>query len=172
MKPRRGRICEGRANPKGISYLYVANNSATAIAESRPWVGAHVSIARLKIMRDLRIVTCISNHLRRAYLKEPDAPERERAVWKAIDRAFSEPVTTDDETADYAPTQLLAEFFRNHGLDGVSYRSSLGEGHNLALFDLDSARVVGCSVQEIRSVKYECTDDQEEYAMDTDDDGE
>ncbi len=35
---------EGRINPHGISYLYLANSGETAIAEARPWVGAEVSV--------------------------------------------------------------------------------------------------------------------------------
>jgi hypothetical protein len=41
------------------------------------------------------------------------------AVWKDIDRALAQPVTDDHDTADYVPTQVLAEAFREHGFDGV-----------------------------------------------------
>ena len=37
----------GRANPRGIPYLYLANDQLTAISEVRPWVGCYVSIATL-----------------------------------------------------------------------------------------------------------------------------
>ena len=46
MKPPRDRGREGRANPKGISYLYLATHRDTAIAEVRPWVGSYVSAAQ------------------------------------------------------------------------------------------------------------------------------
>jgi hypothetical protein len=113
MKPRANRALEGRSNPKGIPYLYVATEQETAIAEVRPWVGALVSAAHLESTRELRLLNCTSDdHRTMIYFAEPDAPERERAVWKDIDRAFSRPVSVQDDTADYAPTQILAELFR------------------------------------------------------------
>src|SRR5258706_9457584 len=38
----------GRANPNGISYLYAADEEATAIAEVRPYLGAKVSVAKME----------------------------------------------------------------------------------------------------------------------------
>jgi hypothetical protein len=87
------------------------------------------------------------------YLREPEPEERERAVWRDIDRAFSRPVTRCDDTADYAPTQILAELFRENGLDGVAYGSSLGKGHNIGLFDVEAAAPENCGLVQIRAVK-------------------
>ena len=113
------------------------------MGECRPWVGALVSVSQVKTSRDLRIVNCTSEEKGSLiFFKEPPPQEREEAVWRDIDRAFAEPVTRADDIADYAPTQILAELFRESGLDGIGYRSALGTGHNLALFDLDSADVI------------------------------
>ena len=48
----------GRANPPGIPFLYLANNRETAIAETRPWIGASVSLGRFEPERDLNIIAC------------------------------------------------------------------------------------------------------------------
>jgi len=45
MRPRQGRATEGRANPKGISVLYLASRKDTAMYEVRPWEGSFVSCA-------------------------------------------------------------------------------------------------------------------------------
>ena len=66
--------------------------------------------------------------------------------------ANSRPVNPSDHHADYAPTQVLADEFKALGLDGVMYRSALGEGFNLALFDLDAAVLVRCGIFETRGV--------------------
>lgn len=135
--------------------MYVATHLETAVAEVRPWQGAYVSVAQLETARELRIINCTTEHPRtRIYFAEPDAPTRELEVWKDIDEAFAWPVTAEDDRAEYAHTQLLAEVFKESGLDGVAYRSSLGEGHNIALFDLNSANIVNRSLREITSVKY------------------
>lgn len=156
MKPLRDRAREGRANPKGIPYLYLATHQDTAMAEVRPWMGSYVSVAQFVLERDVRVVDCMASDRRLIlYSQEPDPGERERAVWRDIDRGFSQPVTSGDDTADYVPTQIIAEFFRANGLDGVAYGSALGEGHNVVLFDLEAASPVTCGLIEIRGVKFD-----------------
>lgn len=161
MKPKRDRAKEGRANPKGIPYLYTASRRETAIAEARPRIGAYISIAEFTVVKPLTIVNCTSTAaFSPLYLKEPGPSEREAANWKAIDDAFSRLVTPDDHLADYVPTQILAEAFRHAGLHGVAYRSSLGAPHNIVLFDLDAAVVsqrILCRVQSLNLV----TEDQQ-----------
>ena len=39
----------GRANPRGISYLYCATDEPTCIAEIRPWKGAKVTVAHIVV---------------------------------------------------------------------------------------------------------------------------
>jgi hypothetical protein len=164
MKPLRDRGREGRANPKGISYLYLATHRETAIAEVRPWVGSYVSAAQFMLKRDIRIVDCVAtSHRLIIYSDEPNPQEREREVWQDLDRGFSEPVTSADDTADYVPTQIIAEFFRANGFDGIAYGSALGEGHNVALFDLNAATVSGCGLFEIRGVKFDVNEAANPY---------
>lgn len=157
MKPLRDRASEGRVNPKGLPCLYVASNARTALSEVRPWLGALVTVSSLRITRPLRIVDCSHRHSpTRIYLKEPDVAGRIEAVWADINSAFSEPATRDESTADYVPTQILAELFRDLGYDGVVYRSAFGEdGFNIALFDLDAAEVQSCVLKEVTQMTYD-----------------
>lgn len=153
MKPSLFEAMEGRANPKGIPCLYTASHRDTAIAEVRPWVGAHVSLATLRTKQPLRILNCSSaNPGYPFWLDEPASAEREEANWQLIAQAFSQPVTRNDLLADYAPTQILAETFRQAGFDGIAYHSALGPGHSLAIFDLNSADVVRCQLFRVKSV--------------------
>ena len=48
-----------------------------------------------------------------------------------------------------ATTQVLAELFRENGVDGIRYRSAVGIGHNLALFDLGCADVISGQLYKI-----------------------
>ncbi len=164
MKPLRDRAFEGRANAKGIAYLYAATHQQTAIAEVRPWVGGFVSVAQLRITRDLRVMDCSTDdHRMKIYLDEPPPEERQSAVWRDIDRAFSEPVTASDDVASYAATQILAEAFRQQGFDGIGYRSALGPGHNVAFFDPDVADVINCSLVTIKRLTVEYTEASNPY---------
>ena len=158
MKPLRNSAREGRVNPKAIPFLYLATDKETAMAEVRPWIKSYVSVGLFKILRDLVLVNCSVEHATHAwlgYMHEPDPPEREKVVWADIDRAFSQPMTTDESSADYAPTQILAEAFRSHGYDGVVYKSLLGKGFNVALFDLDAADLVNCFLYQVKSLTFE-----------------
>ena len=86
MKPLPFRAFEGRANPKGIPCLYVATSIATAVGECRPWVGALVSVSQVKTIA--RIEDCTSDEKGgRIHFQEPSPEERERKVWKGIDRS-------------------------------------------------------------------------------------
>lgn len=157
MKPLLGRATEGRANPKGIPVLYLSTRRKTAMSEVRPWLGSMVSCARFRITRSLRIVN-FSVHQDCGfvvYFKEPDASKREDAVWKHIDRSFSEPTTSADDTADYVPTQLIAELFKSEGYDGIAYKSAFGKkGYNIILFDPAVAELTHCTLFEASSLKF------------------
>jgi hypothetical protein len=140
-----GQSSEGRTNPNGIPFLYTATNEHIAISEVKPSPGDFVTVAGVRTNRVLRIVNMTTDDegVRSIiYLDEPGGPERELAVWRDIDRAFSSPVAGSAERADYASTQILAELFRKRGLNGIAYRSAFGTGHNIALFDADAADVV------------------------------
>jgi len=106
------------------------------------------------------LVNCTEGHETRAdfYFEEPSPEEREKVVWRAIARAFSEPATPDPGVAEYAPTQVLAEHFRAKGYDGVIYESKLGPGFNVAIFDLDALEVLDVRLYPVKAVRYEIGD--------------
>ena len=56
MVPDAEHATSGRLNPRGIPFLYLAEDSKTAIAEVRPWVGALVSMGVFEILRDCTLV--------------------------------------------------------------------------------------------------------------------
>jgi hypothetical protein len=158
MKPLRFGQSEGRINPSGLPALYMATTEDTAIAEVRPWVGKLVSVAQMKIVRDQKILDCSTEHSEQFifYPEEPqDSLIREEAVWRALCRSLSEPITTDAAHVDYIPTQIVAEYLRSTGFDGVVYKSLLGAGSNIALFNTDAADVVNCILQRVRTVRFE-----------------
>jgi len=157
MSPLTDRAREGRANPKGIPYLYLATNRDTALAEVRPWIGSHVSVAQFRILRPLRLVNCTTDKR----IGHPIGGRRKLSakrvaaiVWSDIDKALAEPVTPSDDDAWYAPTQVIAELFRAEGYDGIAYRSALGPGHNVALFDLRAAELANCHLFVVRDIHF------------------
>jgi hypothetical protein len=159
MKPLADRAYEGRVNAKGIPCLYLSNDMKTAKTEVRPWVGSYVSVGEFQITRDLVLVDCSADQAIPLF-STPDgtAAERERLVWCTINYAFSTPVTRTDNTADYAPTQVIAEAFRQDGCDGLFYSSTLGAGRNVAIFDLTAAELLSRQLYQVNKVEFTFAD--------------
>ncbi len=157
MKPQTSRATEGRANPKGIPVLYLSTQPHIAMSEVRPWLGSLVSCAEFKTTRPLKIADlCVENQDRfNIHLSECDPLQREKAVWAQIASAFSEPISSKDDTADYVPTQVIAELFKSEGYDGIAYNSAFkDDGYNVALFDLEDAELSACILHEVASLEF------------------
>jgi RES domain len=129
MRPISNWQSEGRANPRGIPYLYLASSRETALADVRPWIGSIISVARFKIRRDLNVIDCSQHHSKNAALALifNRTGSHEDGMWVAIDQAFAKPVNRDDEGREYIPTQIIAELFKCHGFNGIRYKSLLSE---------------------------------------------
>lgn len=157
MKPRPELVTEGRVNPKGVACLYLASDEKTAALEVRPLIGSYVSVAKFEVLREIRVVDCtlgmdpLAKRLRKAWTI-PEDPET--TVWLAINDAFSKPVERGDNNLDYVPTQILADAFKLHGFNGIAYKSSYREeDFNVALFDIEAADLVNCSLYRIKDLK-------------------
>ena len=158
MKPIANWQSEGRANPRGIPYLYLATTRDTALAEIRPWVGSTISVAQFRTNRDLDIIDCSKHHSKEETLSllGSTAHTREDGIWMAIDQAFATPVTRDDESGEYIPTQIIAEMFKCEGYDGIAYKSFLSDdGFNVVLFNLNDADVELCALYKVASIRFD-----------------
>lgn len=165
MKPLPYAAHEGRANPRGIPCLYVASDPETAMSEVRPWLGANISIGQFTLKKEVTLIDFSVGHAFSGthFIEEPTPAEREATIWTQIDKTFSEPASNDKGSAEYVPTQVISEFFRKQGFDGVVYKSSLGPGHNFALFDLDAAALVNCAVRSAKGITFDFGPPRQEY---------
>jgi hypothetical protein len=170
MVPLPDRANEGRVNPKGIPCFYFSTDRDTAMAETRPWIGSFVSVAQFVMLRDFRVVDCSAVEILDGWhfdlhlnLIEPEPAKWEECVWGDINRAFSQPVSRTDDVAEYAPTQVLAEAFRNAGYDGIVYGSKLGKGKNVAIFDLAGAEIANRHLCKVDCVNLQFTEEGNSY---------
>ncbi len=168
MKPFKDSASDGRANPKGIPCLYVATDEKTAMSEVRPWIGSIISLGQFSVAKELKIIDFSIEHGEEKYFffTVPSEEEKIQAVWSHIDNAFSRPVTESDFTSDYAPTQVIAEYIKSKGYDGIQYKSSLAKGHNIALFDIESANIKKCDTYEVKSLHFDFTPTDNLYYVD------
>ena len=151
--------------------LYLSTRKKTAMSEIRPWLGSLVSCAHFRTTRMLKIVDFSVHHHSgiMLFFSEPDAPKREEAVWTQIDQAFSKPTNPADDSADYVPTQLIAELFKNGGFDGIAYKSAFGKkGYNVVLFDPADAELTSCTLFEAESLKFRFQQSDNTYWVEKD----
>jgi hypothetical protein len=130
----------GRANPAGIPYLYLGSTWDTAISEIRPHTGEMACVAEFRTPNNLNLVD-LQNPRKMVspfLLKDAEDISRMRSDIPFLERLGDEltrPVLPHAAAIDYTPSQYLCEFIKKCGYKGVIYRSSVGKGMNLALFD-------------------------------------
>jgi hypothetical protein len=130
----------GRANPAGIPYLYLGSTQETAISEIRPHTGEIACVADFMTPTSLKLVDLRTPRkmVSPFVLADADDIGRMRNDLPFLERLGNEltrPVIPQVAAIDYTPSQYLCEFIKKCGYQGVIYRSSMGAGMNLALFD-------------------------------------
>lgn len=150
----------GRANPEGISYLYLSDELKTTLYETRASLFDYVSIGEFKLKSNIKTI-----NLRESYIYDPiPLAEKEELEDFLIHQPFisklehelSRPIRRNDNKLDYLPTQYLSEFIKSLGFDAIEYRSSLHpEGFNLAVFNPQKFRCIKTYVHEISKIDFE-----------------
>ncbi|WP_082060894.1 RES family NAD+ phosphorylase [Pseudomonas abietaniphila] len=147
----------GRANPAGIPYLYLASTPITAVSEIRPHTGEDASVASVRIPDGLKIIDL--RHPKRSVSPFMLSDESEISMLRSdieflekLGEELTRPVLPRSAAFDYVPSQYLCEYVKVCGFDGVMYRSSVGDGVNLALFDPDVAEVGATVTQRVGRV--------------------
>ena len=138
-------IRDARSNPKFIRYLYVAESPTTAVYEIRPILFSAINVAGIEVKEKLRI----------ANIAVEINPDIDKSVdsWLLyfIQSAFSLPTNNPD---DYIPSQIIAEYFRHLGYDGIRYSSSLHrDGYNLTIYDISKCEPVFSTDLRFENIK-------------------
>lgn len=133
----------GRANPPGLSYLYVASDQATALAEVRPTVADLVTVAKFEAARDFKLVDLSDPRSKispfRLGLEALSNVRAAMAFLSMLSEDLTKPTPAHKAAYDYLATQYLCELIKRIGYDGVRYRSSLNSGgYNYAFFDVEA----------------------------------
>lgn len=145
----------GRANPAGIPYLYLASDEITAISEVRPHTGEKAAVARFNIDKELTVVDlrdpreAISPFM---FLDNLLSIRGDVFFLDQLGIELSQPIPPNYAAIDYTPTQYLCEFIKKSGYDGVMYRSAIGTGSNLALFNPEDGYFSNIQTHTILSV--------------------
>lgn len=144
---------EGRANPKGIPYLYLCKDIETTFYETRASYLDYISIGLFKVAKQniLKIVD-FTKHLS-PFNNATDIVEfsKGKILRDLISTDLSKPLHRFDSELEYIPTQFICEFIRYfYDVDGIQYFSSLRKGGvNVVLF---SENKVICNAIELHQV--------------------
>ncbi len=142
--PPSGKTSAGRMNPAGISYLYLAFDQQTALAEIQHGQSDQSAIGQFEVLRDLKILNLTKLPDLPSIFDDNRSDEREGLIFlESFIEEISKPVTKDgSEHIDYVPSQVVSEYFalvfqpgKGEYLDGIIYPSAVHPGNrNLVLF--------------------------------------
>lgn len=155
--PPTNKCLPGRLNPSGIPFLYCALDADTAVSEMKPWKGAYLTVAELKLARDARVVDLRCREISEINEKtDQTVSEKWWLVFQhTVCTSFAIPYHPSDSYG-YVPTQMYASAIKSRGFDGVLYSSAMnGTGHNVALFDTKIAEPTQTWIACVDDVKYE-----------------
>jgi len=161
--PPAGKSSEGRANARGITCLYVANDVDTTLHEVRAGVFDFVSVGTFQLKKDitvvdLKLISSISpfvdglEYLDHAINKQ---------YLERLNSEMSKSLRRSDSTLDYIPTQYIVDFIKSiehngeQEYDGIEYNSTTNPGgYNLAIFDPELFECIAVDVYDIEKLQY------------------
>lgn len=159
LAPPKGIASSGRCNPEGISYLYLASNELTAINEVKPNIGDVVTVAEIFVdtteIFDFRLYDKQNDKIK-DFLGITDY-ELQQLIYIINDDLKS--VITIENKREYLPLQFIAEYVKNKGFNGFSYASTVGNGTNYVLFDLENEiKIKRKYLKKINYIEYKYED--------------
>lgn len=126
---------EGRNNIKGVSYLYVANNPETACAEVKSSLRSLVSLAEFEIKKEMTIIDFSQDVAFESKLSEKYNMSM-GVFFTSLMSSFTIP-----DTGRYRFTQVVSDYLRKFGVDGIAYRSFYTGGINYTIFNSHKSRI-------------------------------
>lgn len=126
-----GKSKSGRNNIKGASYLYVALEEITACSEIKPTIRSLISLAEFEVMQPLNIIDFSCEKAFELELKGEFGISLGTFVTLLMFQ-YTEPVRDE---RDYYITQVISDYIRKYGVDGIAYKSFYTWGTNYTIFN-------------------------------------
>jgi len=147
---------DGRANPKGIPYLYLASDVGTAIAEVRPSIGYYLTVAKFENNLAIEVIDLRNPSIQSPFMYGDRIGEvlEHLSFLELLGHELSKPIKVEESELLYIPSQYLCELIKSSQYTGVIYKSAISKGFNLALFDDSVVECIEADLYEINSVDY------------------
>ena len=110
-QPPHDKATPGRANPDGISYLYLAKEKDTTLYEIGASLNDYVCIGEFELLTDIKIVVLKDVHTISPFLEDVNLEEyvKNKDILTQFGIALSTPLRSFDSVREYLPTQYLCE---------------------------------------------------------------
>jgi hypothetical protein len=125
-------------NPAGISYFYGSADKDTCKEEIRPKTDDKIIYGHFATKKDLRIVDLSEATMISAKsIFDPDYDHTMNLATyflMGFVKEISNPINENDAPIEYVPTQILSEYIRKLGYDGLCFQSCLTEQLNYTMY--------------------------------------
>jgi len=163
--PPKGTARYGRANPAGISLLYLANNKETCVAEVRPNNTSKIHISELKPNRKIEIIDLTEPRKKLSICSFEDDSFNSVIeiinLLEILSKELSKPVRPESSDIDYLPTQFLCEFIKNFSVcDGIAFESSFRKGKNFVFFKEELFTVSEPATYKVTEIRHDFSEDE------------
>ncbi len=154
-------VPEGRINPARIRYLYTAHSVMTAVAEVNPRIKEKVSVAEIKTLKALEILSFCPWWTSTPLVNGKTNPlyEWQDSLRLAFTRVFNR---NYQNAGDYLLCQYVSEFIKNLGYDGIAFRSSRvkmdpendRQDINYTIFNYEKCRAISSRLFSVKNLTY------------------
>lgn len=162
--PPAGKSTEGRANARGITCLYLANDVDTTLHEVRAGVFDYVSVGTFRLKKDITVVDLRAIAEISPFVEGLDYLDHaiNKQYLEKVNNEMSKSLRRSDSTLDYVPTQYIVDYIKSiehdgkQEYDGIEYNSTTNPegGYNLAIFDPDLFECFSVCVYDIEKLDY------------------
>jgi len=127
----------GRNNIYGMPYLYVAEDEVTACVEIKPDVNSLISLAEFQTKVPLTVIDFSQNK----EFSQETIDDCGIAIGDLITKLMFEYSRPAKSERDYRATQLMSDYFRKMGVDGICYKSFYTWKENFTFFNCHNSLI-------------------------------
>lgn len=145
-EPILGKGGDGRNNIAGMPYLYVASNEETACAEIKSQLSDLISLAEFEVKKQMNIIDFSSDKT----FEKKYSELHDMSLGVFFTQLMMQYCVPIKDNSEYRATQLVSEYIRKTGVDGIAYKSFLSPGgvnytifhSHCSLIEFQSSRVL------------------------------
>lgn len=146
----------GRANPEGISCLYLADSIDTTLHETRAGVYDCATVGKFELIEDIEVVNLAAIDKISPFQQiDSSLLAINLPHLRKIGDEISKPLRRHDSALDYLPTQYISDYTKSAGFAGIEYKSTMCKsGVNFAIFNQTLLECIETKSYDIESLIY------------------